>query len=154
MKHGDRETTYHCDCYENAEQYGQTEVLPRELLVRWRPDVGPVGAGRRYFARHSASPETEHYTEPGDTGQEWNEREINKKERRMDRKIKDRENKLKIYQEEEIQQQRFSIYILLSYDSCRHLSYWTEFLREQRLNWFSVLEVFLDSSETYSRTLH
>jgi hypothetical protein len=61
------ETTYHCDCYENAEQDGQTEVLPRELLVCWRPDVGPVGAGRCYFARHPASPEIEHDTELGDT---------------------------------------------------------------------------------------
>lgn len=70
------ETTYHCDCYENTEQDGQTEVLPRELLVRWRPDVGPVGAGRCYFARHPASPETEHDTELEDSKKE------RKKERR------------------------------------------------------------------------
>jgi hypothetical protein len=80
------ETTYHCDCYENAEQDGQTEVLPRELLVRWRPDDGPVGAGRCYFALHPASPEIDHDTELGDTGlrtkRERNKEERKKKERR------------------------------------------------------------------------
>jgi hypothetical protein len=36
--------------------------VPRELRVCLFPDVGLVGAGRGYIARHPASPETEQNT--------------------------------------------------------------------------------------------
>jgi hypothetical protein len=55
-------SSYHRNCYEDAEQDGQAEALPRELLVCWSLDFGPVGAGRGHIARHPASPETEHHT--------------------------------------------------------------------------------------------
>jgi len=54
----DCRTTYHGDGYEDAEQDGEEEVVPRELLVRWLSDVGPVGTGRSYMARHPASAAT------------------------------------------------------------------------------------------------
>ena len=56
-------STYHCNCYEDAEQDDQAEAVPRELLVCWSADVGPVGAGRGHIARHPASPETEQNTD-------------------------------------------------------------------------------------------
>jgi hypothetical protein len=43
--------TYHCDDYEDAEQNGQAEVLPRELPVCSLPGVRPI----RYVGRHPAS---------------------------------------------------------------------------------------------------
>jgi len=60
--HTQNRSTYHRNCYEDAEQDDQAEGVPRELLVCWFPDVGPVGAGRGHIARHPASPEKEQNT--------------------------------------------------------------------------------------------
>ena len=55
--HTQNRSTYHRNCYEDAQQDDQADAVPRELRVCWFPDVGPVGACRGHIARHPASPE-------------------------------------------------------------------------------------------------
>lgn len=52
----DGTTTYHCDQYEDAEENGQADVVPRQLPLRCRSCVRTV----RYIGRHPASVAAKH----------------------------------------------------------------------------------------------